>query len=96
MSRLRTVGRSSSDIVLVSDAGPQGLGVAIYNHDESVPAVLVPGLQCAREYCGLMLGLCLLKHVKEGLGIQFNTFHWISDNESASIWYRFYLIMPIY
>ena len=57
-----------------------------YKFPYVTPAALIPSLQCAREYCGLVLGLCLLKYVNETLGIQFNKFHWISDNDAALIW----------
>ena len=95
LCRVQTLSSNCNDLLLISDASPHHISIAFYSHNETnllmymtyrlpytVPDDKVPGLQNAREYLGLTLGLACLRL----LNTTFDNIHWIGDNISALSW----------
>jgi hypothetical protein len=85
---------SSWEFYIISDAGPFGLGLAIYSRTEEKCLAHIsyrlpfdasdPKFQNAREFQGLILGHIVLHH----LGIRHKHIQWRGDNVAALSWAR--------
>jgi hypothetical protein len=85
---------SSWEVYIISDAGPRGLGVAVYSRENNKCLAHLsyrlpfdasdPKFQNAREFQGLILGIVVLLR----LGIRHTPFQWRGDNVAALSWAR--------
>jgi hypothetical protein len=87
---------TASEFTLVSDAGPNGLGAAVYSQNGLLVAfasfvlpfsAIESDYQNIREYMGFMFALLLLRRVRPTFVSSYiSRITWLSDNVSALAW----------